>query len=343
MDIFELINIPLRFSTNNKVLSDDLILSSDGTIQGYDHSNERYWNFNEDKINFLNSNNEVTTEFSVKNTYINSQYINSYKGVYLETGHNHFLTLIKENASVYEILLEQLLCNQSPYIYKQKNVIVDKGYPHTNIKEDFILAILNTIRPKFWLEIGSMIGGSAIKVGNIIKDKKLPTEIVCIDPFTGDVNMWDWERELNLKNQWKFLNIHNGQPTIYERFLDNVKFSNKDDIILPLRMTSIVGMKLLARLYIQGRLNILPQVIYLDSAHEPQETFLELGVAWSILESKGILCGDDWEWDSVRNDVEKFSQMIETDSQKEDYFYSNGFKKHNNILLKDGQWLICKK
>eukprot|EP00122_Pirum_gemmata_P004471 Pgem_evm1s4062 len=47
-------------------------------------------------------------------------------------------------------------------------------------------------------------------------------------------------------------------------------------------------------------------MIYLDSAHEKDETLIELQIAWSLLPDYGILWGDDWGWEAVRNDLIRF-------------------------------------
>ena len=51
-----------------------------------------------------------------------------------------------------------------------------------------------------------------------------------------------------------------------------------------------------------------PDVIYLDSAHEVEETLIEVKLAYSVLKPYGILFGDDWAWDGVRHDVVKFAR-----------------------------------
>ena len=75
---------------------------------------------------------------------------------------------------------------------------------------------------------------------------------------------------------WKSLKLENGIPTIYKRFLANCKYSGFEDKILPINATSSVGIKLLQRLITQNRITQLPNYIYLDFAHEKDETFIEL-------------------------------------------------------------------
>ena len=50
----------------------------------------------------------------------------------------------------------------------------------------------------------------------------------------------------------------------------------------------------------------MPQLVFLDSAHEPDETYIELCLYWNLLPSGGILMGDDLFWDAVREDVLRF-------------------------------------
>lgn len=122
--------------------------------------------------------------------------------------------------------------------------------------------------------------------------------------------MWAWEQPKKRANEWQFLRLERGRPTIYDRFLANVAAAGHSDIILPIAATSIVGIKLLRRLADEKRITSFPTVIYLDSAHEADETFLELQHCWSLLKPGGVLMGDDWVWAAVRNDILRFVQTI---------------------------------
>lgn len=198
-------------------------------------------------------------------------------------------------------------------------------YPHTNLVEENVSWVLSGRKDVFWLEIGTMLGGSALVVANTAKKKNINIDLLCIDPFTGDVNMWEWESDLYINKQWRFLSLQNGAPTIRQRFLANVFESGYSEIITPIQATGIVGMKLIERLYLKQKISRLPDVIYVDSAHEEMETFLELKTAWSILADSGALMGDDLNWPAVRNDVYKFSSLVE-----------------KNLITFGNQWAILK-
>jgi len=240
-------------------------------------------------------------------------------------------------------LLDNLYSNNSPYLsYDEK--YIDNGYPHTNILYDLLDVLFTNIEPNYIVECGSMLGGSAVRMAETLIRNNKSAEIICIDPFTGDVNMWDWE-----KNEgWKFLRLENGIPTIYKRFIANCKHNGFENRILPINSTTSVGIKLLQRLLLQNRISELPNYIYLDSAHEKDETFIELSLCWDCLINNSILFGDDWGWEAVREDVIKFANKIK---DKTDYENMDKINKliagseimNDNILLYNGQWVLFKK
>ncbi len=126
-----------------------------------------------------------------------------------------------------------------------------------------------------------------------------------------------------------------GRPTIYDRFLENLVAAGDADIVLPIAATSIVGIKLLRQLARERRLSQLPTVIYLDSAHEPDETLLELQNCWNLLEPGGVLMGDDWVWEPVRNDLLRFVQTVQIESTGRQRLaeWHRHFAEQDGILL----------
>ncbi len=244
-------------------------------------------------------------------------------------------------ARIRKEILSELFLDVDPFEAAQ-SFQPDWGYPHTNIRPEIIRAILKLVRPSFWLEAGSMLGNSAIRTADAVKELGLDTTILCVDPFTGDVNMWAWEREIRAKGQWSFLQLKQGRPSTYERFMANVYAARHADIVIAVPATSIVGFKLIGRLLSEGRLSQPPQVIYLDSAHEKDETFIELQEAWNILDRGGILLGDDWGWDPVREDVSRFAGTVRiAPCELEGLGWgdaNNGVRLHS----RSGQWVLCK-
>ena len=231
--------------------------------------------------------------------------------------------------------------NQNPYS-KVSASDIDVGYPHTHLAPIFFRALLDSYSIEWIVEVGSMVGGSAIQMCEVAKSAGIQIFITCIDPFTGDVNMWEQEPYLD----WKYLQLENGMPTMSKRFLSNVFHSGNSESILPLCATSSVGLKFLKRLIGDGRISQDPGLIYLDSAHEKDETYLELKLCFDLLPSGGILFGDDWDWDAVRNDVIRFANDLNKTGQVGDIRGPLLSLDHERVaesiyLFKD-HWLLIK-
>jgi predicted O-methyltransferase YrrM len=246
--------------------------------------------------------------------------------------------------SIRDELIDQIWQGQDPFKFISAD-LADFDYPHTNIRDGVVEYIINTIKPDFWLELGTMTGGSILKVAQKCQALDLECSFVCVDPFTGDVNMWAWEHELAAADKWRFLKLENGQPTIYDRFRANMNSLGLSSKMVPLVCTSIVGMKLINRLREENRLSKNPDVIYLDSAHEADETFLELQNCWKTVRDGGVVFGDDWSWDAVRDDVIRFASTIKVDySQVGNTIRQRPYARilENGVIVEDGQWMLFK-
>lgn len=239
-------------------------------------------------------------------------------------------------------LLQTLYSEGSPYDGVDLTY-ADRSYPHTNVMPRLLDQLFEHVVPTYIVECGSMTGGSV----KIIADcSKREHDIVCIDPFTGDVNMWAWSNESQSK---MFLRLESGIPTIYKRFLANCVSDGLQHVVLPINCTANVGLKLLLRLKNEGRISSLPNYIYIDSSHEPDETLIELRNSWSILQSPGVLFGDDFFWEGVNGDVRKFAaelskESIDLDltSQMVNYF-SDSQIVDDRIFQLGYHWVIFKK
>ena len=218
--------------------------------------------------------------------------------------------------SIYKSLSHQLYSGRDPYSPWKgiSSFPTESRYPHTNITLEVIDEVLERSPTPFWLEVGSMYGGSAIKAGSRIKELNLQTEIICIDPFCGDVSMWEWSHLLRSSPEagygFCFLDQETIRPTILEKFLGNVIEVDLQGMILPIPVTGTVGMRLIERFIEDNKIKEGPGIIYLDSSHELEETYLEMKIAWRILKNGGILFGDDIAWIGVRHDLYKFSDEI---------------------------------
>ena len=210
-------------------------------------------------------------------------------------------------------LLQELYSGDDPLSYKT-TMLPDFGYPHTNLNKEIVDHALTVLtshfgaeQVRFILEIGSFKGGSASLIVERLKSAQLHgCSLVCVDPFSGDVNMWAWAKDKVLN--YDFLSLANGIPTVYETFRSNIIEKGYQDFVLPIPVPSTVGLRLLQRLVHEGRLSHRPNMIFLDSAHEKTETAFELKLAWDLLQEGGLIIGDDWNWEPVRSDVCDFAR-----------------------------------
>lgn len=156
------------------------------------------------------------------------------------------------------------------------------------------------------LELGSFVGGSAIVTVKQILAHSWNVSVVTADTFLGDrAIIW----EATAEQKQKLLRA-DGSISLYDRFKHNIQQNGYQSWILPLVATSVVTLRLVASLA-EKRIIPLPQVIYLDSAHEEDEILLELRLAWKVLPVGGILFGDDWLMPDVETDVLRFAASIE--------------------------------
>lgn len=166
----------------------------------------------------------------------------------------------------------------------------------TNKTTDLIISTLGYV-PKFGVEVGSFIGSSAAILGNMLKQNK--GVLLCVDTWCGDINMW-------LMDQFhSTMHKTDGNPKLYDLFILNMIKNHLTDTVIPLRVSSIVGARMLKVL------NYEIDFVYVDSAHEAGETFMELMLYHDVLKNKGIIFGDDYYgFPAVKYDVDLFCKCF---------------------------------
>jgi len=197
--------------------------------------------------------------------------------------------------------------HEFPNAYNQVPSFV---FPFSNLRDFDIENALQKLgrAPALWVEVGSFHGNSAVLQAQMLDKKGFKdTPLVCVDPWTGDLGMLlfrdDWQKKLTPGE------ISEGRSTSYFQFMNNMK-SQIDagkigpKHIIPLAVTSTVA----ARYFLS--LGLTPDVVYLDSAHEKDETFTEISLFYSLIAPGGILYGDDFSWDSVATDVKRFAEKL---------------------------------
>jgi hypothetical protein len=128
---------------------------------------------------------------------------------------------------------------------------------------------------------GTYFGLSAWEMARIAPEAK----IICLDHFKGSVE-------------------HQGRPGVdrmYEVFVSNLW--EYRDRMFPLVADSVEGMELIADA------GIVPGLIFIDMSHDIESVYDDT-VAAAQLWPKSIVCGDDYNWDSVAIGVAKAAALL---------------------------------
>ncbi|MCT0229502.1 class I SAM-dependent methyltransferase [Synechococcus sp. CS-1324] len=157
--------------------------------------------------------------------------------------------------------------------------------------------VCSLIRPGSILEIGSWMGASAMAWCEAAIPLNADAKVYCVDTWLGSV-----EHYLNNEGAWadgewgfKRLAIEPYGPTFFDDFLWNVHANGYADQILPFRADSQSALSLFAN----QKLHF--DVIYVDGAHDTYSVFKDVSNALKIVSPDGLICGDDFGWETVRD------------------------------------------
>lgn len=240
-------------------------------------------------------------------------------------------------------LRAELWSEENPFAFADPQ-FVDRGGSSPNLTPDLIDALLSETAPDFWLELGTGLGGTAIAIAERITVAGLETTICTVDSFTGGVTAWLKEKLARERDEWRYLRLTNGRPTLYERFLANIQQSGDEGLIVPLPSTPLVAMRLIGTLVEEGRLIQPPEVISFHPEAAAEELLPELHRAWLLLQPGGVLLGDDWATTGVRHDVRAFARTVEADTTRMVAFLRRFEESYldGNVFLYRGQWVLFK-
>ena len=183
-------------------------------------------------------------------------------------------------------------------------------FPFSNLSPQDVELVLDVFggKPKMMVEAGSFHGNSALTQLKVLESKGWKdVPFLCIDPWTGDLGMLlyrdDWEKKLTPGE------LVDGRSTSYWQFMLNIQSAIQKGEISPTHVVPMVATSLVGGRYLLA-LGIKVDLIYLDSAHERDETYLEMRIFWQTLSPGGVLFGDDYAWPQVKHDVDKFAERF---------------------------------
>jgi SAM-dependent methyltransferase len=196
------------------------------------------------------------------------------------------------------INLLQLIHGHNPY-----NNFNYQHYPYKpigwNIDKNLFQYLITETKPKIILELGSWYGASAIALGNIIKELKLDTQIICVDTWLGSFEFVG----LHERDEERKLLPFFGYPSAYYQFLSNICHSNLQDIVIPFPQTTKIACQ-----WLKSK-NIDVDLIYVDGNNETIDVYQDILYGWQLLTNNGIIFGDDYNnprWLSINLGLNKF-------------------------------------
>jgi predicted O-methyltransferase YrrM len=163
--------------------------------------------------------------------------------------------------------------------------------------------LIEAVRPSIIVEVGSWKGASALNMAQITRDLGLNTTIICIDTWLGSP-----EHFLAQQPGWReSLLLQNGFPHLYYTFLSNVIRAGFTDRIVPLATTSDNGAIILREK------NIVPDMVYIDAAHEEEPAYRDFKNYWDLMPERGVLLGDDYiSWEGVTRAANRFAVDVQS-------------------------------
>lgn len=141
-------------------------------------------------------------------------------------------------------------------------------------RAEALRSLLMKHKPKRCVEVGSDAGAGAVFIAKHIKE--WDGRLFCVDPWTDDVGR-------------------------YERFCTNIWAYGMQDIVTPVRLSSVAAAL---------KTNDLVDLVYIDADHSYEMVSLDLQHWYPHVKSGGVICGDDYGMRPVREAWGKFAEDI---------------------------------
>ena len=197
-----------------------------------------------------------------------------------------FRTVCREGIaadSIKSLVLGKVFDGTSPFLAfppeLAKPYIKDKRIRGWGSTGSVFSRLLQEVKPKTILELGTYLGASAIHMA-ITSKSMLNHEvlILCVDDFRG------WP---GFRDKFKFDQINADVQLLYQ-FMQNVKTMNLTENILPLPFSTTSAMSSLCEWGVSFDL------IEVDAAHDFHSAWADINMGFSLLRPGGVMFGHDY-------------------------------------------------
>jgi predicted O-methyltransferase YrrM len=170
------------------------------------------------------------------------------------------------------------------------------------------------------VEIGAWKGRSTCCMGQIIKSSNKKVDFYTIDTWQGS-NEEDHQEQIKELNQQGL--------TLYGEFKKHLSLCGVDDVVKPIKSTSIEASKTFEDATID--------LLIIDGSHEYNDVLDDITFWYSKIKPGGIILGDDWFFEDVRKAVYNYFQTKEIvllpndrNGPKHSWFYVKNRGKYEN-------------
>lgn len=163
-----------------------------------------------------------------------------------------------------------------------------------NCESSIFQRLVSSIEPCTIVEVGTWKGMSAMKLYKAAQKVSKYFRLICIDTWLGGIEHMD-----NMPYGNLFSKKH-GYPQLYYQFLSNMQHNDCMEHLHVVPNTSINGARWLSA---QG---LTADLIYIDGSHESPDVYYDISKYYDILDTDGIMFGDDCNYPPVRADLNRF-------------------------------------
>lgn len=167
--------------------------------------------------------------------------------------------------------------------------------------QDNLECFIKKYKPKTIVEVGSFLGVSAIFMASLMSE----------DGRLYAIDNWVWNGEPMYSDAHP-QNYGYKLSKTYEQFLSNVKYFDLTHIIVPVHMDSVQA---------SSQLNVIADLIYIDGDHGESSVYNDIMHWYPKLSKTGIMCGDDWGFDSVKKAVTRAAQELDKEIKTDHNFW----------------------
>lgn len=164
--------------------------------------------------------------------------------------------------------------------------------------EEEVLWLIQRVRPRSIIEVGSWTGRSANYFAEACRSQGLAPLIVCVDTFLGSTEHWtipDFRKALDRKN---------GRPTLLEHLQANTIARGNTDMVFPFPIDSVSGS------HVMRETGFRADLIFIDAAHGYETVKTDVLSYWPLVSERGAMFGADYQYGPLARAVHECASQV---------------------------------